>query len=63
MGRAFYPSEIDDPDLDWLVSNFLYENPDFVPIETGMLPVMLLPYKDCEVEVQALVDIDFSEEE
>lgn len=44
MGRPFYPHEADDPDLDWLVSNFLYERPDFIPIETGMLPLMLLPY-------------------
>lgn len=50
MGRAFYPSEIEDPDLDWLVSNFLYEHPDFLPIETGALPIMLLPYKEVNPE-------------
>ena len=45
MGRPFFPHEADDPDLDWLVSNFLYERPDFVPVETGMLPLVLLPYR------------------
>lgn len=48
MARPFFPHEADDPDLDWLVSNFLYERPDFVPVETGMLPLVLIPYKDME---------------
>ena len=46
MGRPFFPSELDDPDLDWLVSNFLYERPDYVPVETGSLPLVLLPYTE-----------------
>lgn len=46
MGRPFYPHEADDPDLDWLVSNFLYERPDYFPVEAGMLPLLLLPYFD-----------------
>lgn len=46
MGRPFYPHEADDPDLDWLVSNFLYERPCFLPVETGSLPLVLLPYED-----------------
>lgn len=46
MGRPFYPHEAEDPDLDWLVSNFLYERPNFFPIETGMLPLLLLPFKE-----------------
>jgi hypothetical protein len=46
MGRPFYPHEADDPDLDWLVSNFLYERPEFQPVETGMLPLVLIPYYD-----------------
>ncbi len=45
MGRPFFPHEADDPDLDWLVSNFLYERPDYVPVETGMLPLVLIPYQ------------------
>jgi hypothetical protein len=45
MARPFFPHEADDPDLDWLVSNFLYERPDYVPVETGMLPLVLLPYR------------------
>ncbi len=46
MGRPFYPHEAEDPDLDWLVSNFLYERPDFLPVETDMLPLVLIPYED-----------------
>ena len=53
MGRPFYPTEVDDPDLDWLVSNFLYERPDYVPVEAGSLPLVLIPYTD-----DALVEID-----
>ena len=48
MARPFFPHEAYDPDLDWLESNFLYERPDFVPVETGMLPLVLIPYKDME---------------
>jgi hypothetical protein len=48
MGRPFYPHEADDPDLDWLVSNFLYDRPDFIPVETGMLPLVLLPFVEEE---------------
>ncbi len=46
MARPFFPNEADDPDLDWLVSNFLYERPDYLPVETGMLPLVLIPYKE-----------------
>lgn len=46
MARPFYPHEADDPDLDWLVSNFLYERPHFFPVETAMLPLVLLPYRE-----------------
>lgn len=48
MARPFYPHEAEDPDLDWLVSNFLYERPDYLPIETGMLPLILIPYSEPE---------------
>ena len=44
MARPFYPHEADDPDLDWLVSNFLYDRPEYLPIEAGSLPLVLLPY-------------------
>lgn len=46
MGRPFYPHEIEDPDLDWLVSNFLYEKPGYMPVESGVLPLILLPYNE-----------------
>ncbi len=49
MGRPFYPHEADDPDLDWLVSNFLYQRPDYIPVETGTLPLVLLPYIEEEL--------------
>lgn len=46
MARPFYPHEADDPDLDWLVSNFLYERPDYFPVDCGMLPLVLIPVSD-----------------
>jgi hypothetical protein len=46
MGRPFFPHEAEDPDLDWLVSNFLYDRPDFIPVEVPMLPLLLLPFSD-----------------
>ena len=51
MARPFYPHEADDPDLDWLVSNFLYERPDFQPVEAGMLPLVLIPFYEESFEV------------
>jgi len=53
MGRPFFPHEADDPDLDWLVSNFLYERPDYIPVESGMLPLVLLPFRQQSDSVQA----------
>jgi len=50
MGRPFYPHEADDPDLDWLVSTFLCERPNFVPVESPMLPLLLLPSQDDDFE-------------
>ncbi len=52
MARPFFPNEADDPDLDWLVSNFLYERPDFLPVETGMLPLVLIPFSEGKGERQ-----------
>lgn len=61
MGRPFYPHEADDPDLDWLVSNFLYERPDFVPIETGSLPLILLPYLEAPETEEELKELTATE--
>lgn len=58
MGRPFYPTEVDDPDLDWLVSNFLYERPDFIPVESGPLPLMLMPFLESPEELEQLNDSD-----
>ena len=52
MARPFFPHEADDPDLDWLVSNFLYERPDYVPVDTGMLPLVLIPYREPKESVE-----------
>jgi hypothetical protein len=57
MGRPFYPHEADDPDLDWLVSNFLYERPSYLPIETGSLPLVLLPYQEEHDEGELIDEI------
>ena len=60
MGRPFYPHEAEDPDLDWLVTNFLYERSDFVPVETEMLPLILMPYYEGEAKA---VDADIPDVE
>ena len=56
MARPFYPHEADDPDLDWLISNFLYERPDFIPVEVGMLPLVLIPYRETIATDKDLTD-------
>ena len=56
MARPFYPHEADDPDLDWLISNFLYERPDFIPVEVGNLPLVLIPYREIKEPVKDLED-------
>lgn len=50
MAIAFYMKDIDDPDLDYMVSNFLAENPDYMVIEglDSNLPIVLLPYYQWE---------------
>ena len=50
MDRVFYQSEIDDPDLEWLVSSFLSERPDFIAIESSFIPFVLIPYIELESE-------------
>ncbi len=50
MDRAFYQSEIDDPDLEWLVSAFLSERPDFIAIESSFIPFVLIPYVDLDFQ-------------
>lgn len=57
MARPFYPHEADDPDLDWLITNFLQERPNYIPVEVGNLPLLLLPYIEEEIEDDAPVDI------
>ena len=42
MGRPIFPYELDDPDLTWLIENFCENNPDYVCVETGSLPVILI---------------------
>jgi hypothetical protein len=56
MGRPFFPHEADDPDLDWLVSNFLYDRPNFVPVDTGNLPLMLMPFTEQEADEADIQD-------
>lgn len=54
MGRPFYSHEADDPDLDWLVTNFLYERSDYVPVENDMLPLVLIPFHEGEIVKQMI---------
>ena len=57
MARAFYPHEVDDPDLDWLVTNFLYERPHFLPVETSLLPLVLIPSEEIETGESPVEDL------
>ena len=52
MDRAFYPSDAGDPDLDWLVSRFLWDHPDYIPVEISWSPFFLLPYREKPVTEQ-----------
>jgi hypothetical protein len=52
MARPFYPQEADDADLDWLISNFLYERPNYIPVEVGSLPLVLIPYKEINENIE-----------
>lgn len=62
MGRPFYPHEADDPDLDWLVTNFLYERPDFIPVEADGLPLMLIPYREAPTAVEFVDDAEATDD-
>ena len=57
MARPFYPHEAKDPDLDWLVSNFLCDRPEYTPIEAGMLPLVLVPHHEEVEEVKGEIGI------
>lgn len=46
MARAFYSYEVADPDLDWLITNFLSQHPEFIPVDGGNLPIVLLPQNE-----------------
>ena len=49
MDRAFYTLEMGDPDLDWLLTNFLEMNPSYVTVEEDMLPIVLMPTIEIEL--------------
>ncbi|MDR2337534.1 MAG: hypothetical protein LBE20_02665 [Deltaproteobacteria bacterium] len=45
MGRAFYSHESEDPDLDWLITNFLSERSNYIAVETeSNVPYTLIQY-------------------
>ncbi|MBL7663425.1 hypothetical protein JNK13_11800 [bacterium] len=46
MARAFFPHEIEDPDLEWLVTTFLYDKPNYIPVEVSDVPLALIPISD-----------------
>lgn len=50
MARPFYPHEVQDPDLDWLITNFLSDRPGYYVVEAGMLPMVLLPFCPADEE-------------
>ena len=47
MGRAFYPTECEDPDLDWLINTFLSERSNYIAIEVHeSVPFVLIQYNE-----------------
>ena len=45
--RAFYPTECEDPDLEWLITTFLSERSNYMTVEAyETIPFMLIQYKD-----------------
>jgi len=58
MGRPFYPNEADDADLDWLISNFLYERPNYYPVETDALPLVLIPFKEDTFDLSEEAEVE-----
>ena len=53
MGRPFYGSERDDYDLDWLISNFYYENPNWLTCEPhDNMPIVLIPQTEKSPKTQ-----------
>jgi len=45
MGRPVYPHELNDPDINWLISNYKELHPSCLVMESGMLPVVLIGAK------------------
>ena len=45
--RAFYPTECEDPDLEWLITTFLSERSNYITVEAHeSIPFMLIQYKE-----------------
>lgn len=42
MARAIYQHELSDPDFCWLIQRFQENNPNFVLVETSVLPLVLV---------------------
>ena len=47
--RAFYPTECEDPDLDWLITTFLSERSNYIAVEAHeTVPFMLIQHYDAK---------------
>ncbi len=42
MGRPVYPYELSDPDFSWLITTFRENNPSYILVEEGCLPIVLV---------------------
>lgn len=44
MVRPIYAHEMCDPDFSWLINTFRENNPEYVPVESSCLPVILINF-------------------
>lgn len=57
MARAFTFDEVDDPDLQWMISDFLNGDPNYILVELEGLPYVLLPTQDVEASQEVFKNI------
>ena len=66
MARGFYSHEMSDQDLEWLVTEFLSERSNFLPIETGSSCLLLVPYYEpiqLQPESEANIEVPVTTED
>lgn len=54
MARPIYPHELSDPDFSWLITNFRENFPNYVGIESSLLPVAFICITDKEYHLSMM---------